>query len=97
MYRFCVVLRLDCMEGFFSGLFCPGVSLTLFLLCGLFYKVICFNSCLVLFCSCVFTRPFEKRDILCFGVWPPSVRNLFRFQLTPPTVYSRSSRNLVYS
>ena len=31
----------------------PGVSLTL-LLCGLFYKAICFMSYLVLFCSCVF-------------------------------------------
>ena len=24
------------------------------LLCGLFYEEICFKSCLVLFCSCVF-------------------------------------------
>ena len=25
----------------------------------------------------VFIRPFEKRDILCNGVWRPSVRKLF--------------------
>ena len=36
-------------------------------------------------------RPFEKRDILCYGVCRPSVRKLFRFQLIPPTVYIQSS------
>ena len=36
-------------------------------------------------------RPFEKRDVLCYGVWCLSVRKLFRFRLTPPTVYIRSS------
>ena len=30
------------------------VLVLLFLLCGLFYEAICFKSCLVLFCSCVF-------------------------------------------
>ena len=34
--------------------FTYGVSLNL---CGLFYKAICFKSCLVLFCSCVFSSP----------------------------------------
>ena len=29
-----------------------------FLLCSLFYEAICFMSCLVLFCSCVFS-PFS--------------------------------------
>ena len=45
----------------------------------------------------IFIRPFEKRDLLCYGVWRPSVRKLFRFRLTPPTVYIRSSWNLVYN
>ena len=39
----------------------------------------------------VFIRPFEKRDVLCYWVWRPSVRKLFRFRLTPPTVYIRLS------
>ena len=30
---------------------CQSYSL---LLCGLFYEAICFKSCLVLFCSCIF-------------------------------------------
>ena len=30
------------------------VSVLLFVACGLFYEAICFRSCLVLFCSCVF-------------------------------------------
>ena len=51
--------------------------------------------------SSILIRPFEKRDILCYGVWRssvhPSVCKLFRFRLTPPTVYIRSSWNLVYS
>ena len=25
----------------------------------------------------IFIRPFEKRDVLCYGVWRPSVRKLF--------------------
>ena len=29
-------------------------AIVVFLLCGLFYEAICFMSCLVLFCSCVF-------------------------------------------
>ena len=39
----------------------------------------------------LFIRPFEKRDILYYGVWRPSVCKLFPFRLTPPTVYIRSS------
>ena len=39
----------------------------------------------------VFICPFEKLDVLCYGVWRPSVRKLFRFRLTPPTVYIQSS------
>ena len=43
----------------------------------------------------IIIRPFEKRDVLCYGVWRPSVRpsvrKLFRFRLTPRTVYIRSS------
>ena len=35
----------------------------------------------------IFIHLFEKRDVLCYGVWRPSVRKLFRFRLTPPTVY----------
>ena len=47
---------------------------------------------LALHASSVFIiRPFEKRDVLCYGVWRPSVHNFFRFRLTPPTVYIRSS------
>ena len=46
----------------------------------------------------IFICPFEKRVILCYGVWRPSVRpsicKLFGFRLTPPTVYIRSSWNL---
>ena len=46
----------------------------------------------------IFIRPFEKRDILCYGYGVClSIRKLFRFRLTPPTVYIRSSWNLVYS
>ena len=41
--------------------------------------------------SRVIIRPFEKRDVLCYGVWRPSIRELFRFRLTPPSVYIRSS------
>ena len=49
----------------------------------------------------IFVCPFEKWDVLCYGVWHlsvhPSICKLFCFRLTPPTVYIRSSWNLVYS
>ena len=42
-----------------------------------------------------FYTPFQKRRVLCYGGWRPSIhpstRNLFRFRLTPPTVYIQSS------
>ena len=49
----------------------------------------------------VFIRPFEKRSyyVIPPGVRPsvrPSVCKLFRFRVTPPTVYVRLSWNLVY-
>ena len=52
------------------------------LLCGLFYEAICFKSCLVLFCSCIFS-PFsiaitslgEERANLC------AFRTFVRFEL----------------
>ena len=39
----------------------------------------------------LFICPFEKWDVLCYGVWRPSVHKLLRFRLIPPTVYIRSS------
>ena len=45
---------------------------------------------------CPDIRPFEKQDIIMLRGME-SVRKLFRFRLTPPTVYIRSSSNLVYS
>ena len=36
------------------------------LLCGLFYEIVGFKSCLVLFCSCVF-QSFEHCDYLAWG------------------------------
>ena len=36
------------------------------LLCGLFYEAICFMSCLVLFCSCVF-QSFYQCDYIAWG------------------------------
>ena len=49
-----------------------------------------------------FIRPFEKLSVyvIPLGVRPsvrPSVCKLFRFRVTPPTVYVRLSWNLVYS
>ena len=49
----------------------------------------------------IFIRPFEKRSyyVIPPGVRPsvcPSVCKLFRFRVTPPTVYVRLSWNLVY-
>ena len=38
----------------------------------------------------LFICPFEKRDILCYKVWHPSVHKLFHFRLTPPTIYIQS-------
>ena len=46
---------------------------------------------------CLFIiRPFEKRDVFMLQGME-SVCKLFHFRLTPPTVYIRSSWNLVYS
>ena len=58
------------------------VLVLLFVVCGLFYKAICFKSYLVLFCSCIFS-PFsiaitslgEERANLC------AFRTFVRFAL----------------
>ena len=39
----------------------------------------------------LFIHLFEKRDVLCYRVWRPSLCKLFRFWLTPPTVYIQSN------
>ena len=45
----------------------------------------------------VFYTPVWKTVVLCYTPRHPSVCKLFRFHVTPPTVYVRLSWNLVYS
>ena len=50
-------------------------------------KILHFVGSLVMKTPTFFIRLFEKRDVLCYGVWHPSVRR-YTFSFLPNSSYS---------